>query len=450
MQRHQTSASVRWAAIGALAGVLATFALVAFALIDGQVWRLPAAALSVGASVIGSWYVLTRRGPPRLLGGLIAVGGVALFLVIVFTGPHKGLLVAAAIVLGIASSLAGGFALSSADEPPGESSMTTGSPAAAPRRAVLLMNPKSGGGKVGRYDLPERCLERGIEAMVLSPDDDLATLARKAVDGGADIIGMAGGDGSQALVASVAAQHNIPFVCIPAGTRNHLALDLGIDREDLVGALEGFQSGIERRIDLATVNGRIFVNNASMGLYAKIVQSPAYRDAKLKTAADMLPDLLGPEAEPFDLRFLGPDGTQWPYAHMLLVSNDPYQLDQLMGSGKRPKMDTGCLGMAAARIDGPAAAVSFIALESAGRLRTFKGWLEWEAPTFRVHSTAPVEVGLDGEAMVLEPPLVFESLPSVLRVGLPTRLTRGPRTPNAVHLTPETVASLISVAAGRR
>src|SRR5271167_2928661 len=129
---------------------------------------------------------------------------------------------------------------------------------------------------------------------------------------------MAGGDGSQALVAAVASEHGVPHVCVPAGTRNHFALDLGIDRDDVVGALDAFQDGVERRVDLARVNGRVFVNNASMGLYAKIVQSQAYRDAKLKTAADMLPDMIGPEAVPFDLRFDGPDGVEWPAAHLLL------------------------------------------------------------------------------------------------------------------------------------
>ena len=121
---------------------------------------------------------------------------------------------------------------------------------------------------------------RGIEPIVLERGDDLTQLATDAIARGADVIGMAGGDGSQALVATVASQHGIPHVCVPAGTRNHFALDLGLDRDDVVGALDAFHHGLERRVDLAQVNGRVFVNNASMGLYAKIVQSPAYRDAK--------------------------------------------------------------------------------------------------------------------------------------------------------------------------
>ncbi len=108
---------------------------------------------------------------------------------------------------------------------------------------------------------------------------------------------MAGGDGSQALVATVADRRDIAHVCIPAGTRNHFALDLGLDRDDVVGALDAFTDGAERRIDLAQVNDRVFVNNASLGVYAKVVQSDAYRDAKLETWTGMLPDLLGPRCD---------------------------------------------------------------------------------------------------------------------------------------------------------
>jgi diacylglycerol kinase family enzyme len=169
----------------------------------------------------------------------------------------------------------------------------------------------------------------------------------------------------------------------------------------------------------------------------------------MKTAANLLPDLLGPEAKPFDLRFSVPGGDTWPFAHMLLVSNNPYQLEHLIGSGKRPRMDTGRLGIAAARINGPSEAVQFMALESSGQIRRFAGWTEWDAATFRVDSTHPIEIGIDGEAIRLDPPLLFESLPKALVV----HLARGVRAPGATgqsaHLTRAGVASLISIAAGR-
>jgi diacylglycerol kinase family enzyme len=311
------------------------------------------------------------------------------------------------------------------------------------------MNPKSGGGKVERFHLVAECVARGIQPVVLQPGDDLLKLATAAIEAGADVIGMAGGDGSQALVATVAADHGIPHVCVPAGTRNHFALDLGIDRENVVGALDAFGDGVERRVDLARVNGRVFVNNACMGLYAKIVQSKEYRDAKLKTAAEMLPDLLGPDADPFDLKFQGPEGQQYPTAHLLLVSNNPYQLDHIGGFGTRMRIDRGTLGVVAARIANTKEAITFVGLEAAGRVRGFRGWREWETPAFRVDSGQPVEIGIDGEAMALQPPLVFESLPGALRVRIPRHAPGVGPAATAVQLTASTIGDLLRTAIGR-
>src|SRR5262249_62136538 len=141
--------------------------------------------------------------------------------------------------------------------------------------------------KAARVELVEHARARGLEVVVLEPGADLRRLAEEACANGADVIGMAGGDGSQALVAEVAMRHDVAFVCVPSGTRNHFALDLGIDRDDMVGALDAFTDAVERRIDLASVNGRVFVNNASLGAYAHIVHSDEYRDAKLATWARM-------------------------------------------------------------------------------------------------------------------------------------------------------------------
>ena len=236
---------------------------------------------------------------------------------------------------------------------------------------------------------------------------------------GADLIGMAGGDGSQALVASVASRHGIPFVVVPAGTRNHFALDLGIDREDVPGSLEAFRDGVDRLVDLAEVNGRVFVNNAAMGIYATIVQSADYRDAKVQTVATMLPDLLGPTAEPSDVRYTLPSGDERPAGQLLLVSNNPYHLHHLRGGLARARLDRGVLGAVSVTVSSAADAEALTALELAGRVSQYRRLAGVDRPEIEVRSSRPVEIGVDGEALVLEPPLRFASRPAALTVRLP-------------------------------
>ena len=293
----------------------------------------------------------------------------------------------------------------------------------APRsgRRVLFVNPKAGGGKAERVDLVAECRTRGIVAIVMGPGDDIRALALEEVSAGAEVIGMAGGDGSQAAVAAIASANDVPFVCVPAGTRNHFAADIGLDRSDVVGALDAFGNGEERRIDMASVNGRAYLNTASMGLYARIVQSPRYREAKAKTVAELLPELLGPGTEPFDLRFTGPQGVTWAGAHVLLVSNNRYEPVNLSGQGARSRMDSGLLGVIAAVLREPGELAALVAAEKAGAIQHFPPASGWTTPKLRVDSGGPVEIALDGEAVVMDPPLLFESRPGALRIRLPMR-----------------------------
>ena len=283
-------------------------------------------------------------------------------------------------------------------------------------RRVLFINPRAGGGTAERVDLVGECRRRGIVPVVISPGGDVRELALTEVSAGAEVIGMAGGDGSQGAVAAVASVAEVPFVCVPAGTRNHFAADLGLDRSDVVGALDAFDAGEERRIDMASVSGRVYLNTASMGLYARIVQSPLYREMKAKTVAELLPGLLGPGSTPFDLRFTGPRGSTWSGAHVLLVSNNRYEPVNLGGQGPRSRLDRGLLGVIAAVFRGPEQSAALVAAEQAGDIRHLPPVSAWSTPTFRVDSGGPVEIALDGEAAVMDPPLLFESLPGALRV----------------------------------
>jgi diacylglycerol kinase family enzyme len=353
-------------------------------------------------------------------------------------------MVALVAVAGSATRYALGRNLSSLKSAP-----TPGVTVPPATRPVLLLNPRSGGGKVERFGLVAEAQRRGIEAVVLQPGDDLRQLAERAAAGGADVLGMAGGDGSQALVAGVAASHGLGFVCVPAGTRNHLAMDLGLDRDDVIGALDAFGAAVERRIDLGLIGDRVFVNNAAVGLYAKIVQSPAYRDHKVGTALELLPKMLGPKAEPFDLRFTGPDGTEHASAHLMLVSNGRYELGRAEGFGSRRRIDTGNLGLVVARFQGGEEVAGLARRQRAGSPHRPRGWLEWMDTSFEVRSGQPVEVGIDGEATVLDPPIRFQIVPGAVRVRIP-RHAPGYSPAAAVPISGwSTITALLQTAFGR-
>ena len=373
-------------------------------------------AISVGAAAL--FVAVTRRDWVRIAGWVV-VGVVLLMLVrLVIDKPEDlaSILLVSVFAFGGVTSARYAMPLDVATL---QQSHTPGVAVGRSRQGVLIMNLKWGGGKGEEFGLVNEARRRGVDPVVLKRGDDLLQVAMDAVEAGADVIGMAGGDGSQALVATVASQHDVAYVCVPACTRNHCALDLGLDRTELVGALDAFTDGVERRVDLAKVGDRVFVNNVSLGIYAKVVQADEYRDAKAQTALTMLPDLLGPDAEPFDLQFVGPDGHGYPSAHMMLVSNNPYQLTQILGRATRARMDSGLLGLVIVRIDDPSYIAEMVALEAAGQIGRFRGWLEWTAAGFTVDSLSPIEAGIDGEALVLEPPLEFASMPGALRVRLP-------------------------------
>jgi diacylglycerol kinase family enzyme len=434
-----------------MAALTALLVAVVFLLV-GIVVHVAAVILALVTLLVCStsgWYVVSRRGVVRVFAAIVVLIAAAAFGTGLFFADISVWRAALVVVLGVASVLAARYALRRTRRQLLARSAHLGR-AARPARPVLIMNPKSGGGKAERFQLAQECQQRGIEAVVLEPGDDLLQLAEDAVARGADAIGMAGGDGSQALVASVAARHDIPYVCVPAGTRNHFALDLGLNRNDVVGALDAFADGVERRVDLATVNGRTFVNNASLGLYAEVVQSPEYRDAKLKTAAAILPNLLGPDATQLDLSYAGPDGVTHHTAHLILVANNPYQLEHLGGRGTRPRIDSGVLGIVAVIVADAADAGRFAALEAAGQVSRFPGWTQWSAPRFAIDSGGPVQIGVDGEALTMDPPVVFASSPGALRVRLPRHALKVSPAARTVHvLSTSTIAELSRIAVGQ-
>jgi diacylglycerol kinase family enzyme len=407
------------AVLALAADLLLLVALLVFLLNHGV--ELAIALVGLAIAVSGGWWMVTEEMPRRGVGiaGLV-VGFVLIVLAILraATTTDQGLLRIAILavlfaIAGVAARAALLADLHALDGPPAGDRWR-------PRHPVLICNPWSGGGKVEKFGLLERARELGVETVLLDHGLDLEQLARDAIASGADCLGMAGGDGSQALVASIAIEHDIPFVCVTAGTRNHLALDLGLDREDPRGSMDAFHDAVERRIDFATVSDRLFVNNVSLGVYATIVQQDSYRDAKRETSRALLPEMLGSTAEPFDLQFTAPDGTDVDGAFLIMVSNNPYVLGPSVDVSQRRSLETGTLGVFAVNAASGAEAALLMARSAVGLRGRDPGWHEFTCESFEVRSRAgSAFAGVDGEALDMPTPLRFRIHPRGLRVLVP-------------------------------
>ena len=414
----------RLSAIGALLVLPTALICLAVGIVRGMPYMLVPIAFALPTAWL-AWHSLTRRGLRRrvyavaaALCGLIVLAGVA------WGGVQLPLLSISMVLLILGAALTS-WALSWVYQPAGRLVGRAHHP-------VLIVNPRSGDGAAERHGLIEEAEKRGIKVVELGPDDDLVQLARHAVRRGADCIGMAGGDGSLAIVAEVAIRHSIPFVCVPAGTRNHFALDLGLDRSDPVAALDAFGEAVQRRIDVATVNDRMFLNNVSIGAYGEVVASEEYRDNKMGVTLDRIPGLIGPDAERLDLRFTDVDGMSHNSAVVIHVSNNRYSL-RVMGLGSRPSLDDGELGIVVVVHTNDNKPLSVI---------------QWQSPTFRVDSGATIGTGVDGESIILEPPLQFAMRPRALRIRTPRGVAGVSPAARRPPLTLRTVRRLVDVASG--
>jgi diacylglycerol kinase family enzyme len=436
--RHHHPLRARLAAIAAL--TLLVLAALAFLLVAINVLD---ALIVLGCLFLGiycAWLSLTRPG--RLL--LLTIPGLVLALtVLAFTAyEHRvelGIWIACVLLFGVAARAAV-RADRTGDHLP---------ELPAARRGVLVINPRSGDGKAARVGLAAEASRRGLQTVLLEPGGNLRELVEKAIADGADAVGMAGGDGSQAVVAAVASARGVAHVCIPSGTRNHFAQDLGLDRNDPVGALDAFTAGVERRVDLAAVNGRVFVNNASLGLYASVVQSATYREAKLRTWQRLLPDLVGGGAPASDIRFDRPDSGRQTGATLLMISNNPYELQRPRVAGSRPRLDTGMLGILSASLQDANEIARFVTLMTIGQEWRTEDVRQWSAATFQVDSAGPVALGIDGEAVRMTPPLRFESRPGALRVRLPVTASGLSPSAAAVGMSSRDLRRLVAIAVGR-
>lgn len=366
-------------------------------------------------AAVGVWWALSHTGVVRIVGTALSVAVPVTVLALYATADLLGpaLLSLGLLVLAV---VAARWALAPAPT-------TSEQAAVAPNHPWVLMNRRSGGGKVDRFRLVDKARAAGCHVHVLHPGEDVTALARQATADGADLLGVAGGDGTQALVADVAAPHDVPFAVIPAGTRNHFALDLGLDRDDPVAALEALTGGVEIRVDLGYAADRVFVNNASFGTYASVVNDPAYRDAKARTAWQTLPGLLTGKNGPA-MRMTA-HGEHIAGLQALLVSNNPYgRAVDVSHPGRRERLDTGLLGVACVRVANTAEAARLASRPRSG------GLVRLSADEVTVETgTATMPVGIDGEYVVLPCPVVCRSAPGALRVRVP-RLRPGRSRPH--------------------
>ena len=361
-------------------------------------------------SLAAAYFFLSRRGVLRWLSfAVFVLAPVAVIVVYAFRD-----LLAEAVVLAagwLLASMTARLALAG-DRPDWRMPEHPAQPPA--RHPYLIMNPKSGGGKVEKFDLVRKAEDLGAEVFVVGGPEavDVAKVAREAVDSGADLLGVAGGDGTQALVAGIAAEHGIPFLVISAGTRNHFALDLGLDREDPSACLGALSDGVELRIDLGVINGRTFVNNASFGAYAEVVETPAYRGDKLSTTLDTLPDLL--QGHRGARLHAEADGIQIEAPQALLVSNNPYGTGDIAGLDRRARLDRGILGVVGVAVSSAAQAAGLL------RGRHATGLKVLTAREIKITADAPqIPVGVDGESILMRTPVTCTVSPGALRVWVP-------------------------------
>jgi diacylglycerol kinase family enzyme len=360
-------------------------------------------------TLAGAWWALTNRGLVRGLAAALAVAA-PLTVLVLYTRARLTWVVLVALGL-LALAVAAGRAALRRDAIPERMGEHEVPP---PRRPFLIMNPRSGGGKVTRFGLKDKAEALGATVALLEGPGvvDVGELARQAVADGADLLGVAGGDGTQALVAGIAAEHGIPLLVISAGTRNHFALDLGLDREDPSRCLDALQDGVELQVDLGFIGDRPFVNNASFGAYATVVQSPAYRDDKTRTTLDLLPGLLVGHQGPRLVARAGNVTVEGPQA--VLVSNNVYGMGDIAGLGRRARLDRATLGLFAVTVTSAVQAAGLVrGTQSRGLTRLAGREVVVDA------DASQIPVGVDGEALLLDTPVRCTVQPGALRVRVP-------------------------------
>lgn len=298
------------------------------------------------------------------------------------------------------------------------------------KKPYLIVNPKSGNGRAIKAGIPEKAASAGIEVKVTTKDDNIVELARNAAKNGADVLGVSGGDGTIGAVATIAIEYDLPLVVLPGGTRCHFARDIGLDPKLIGDALACFY-GKEQRIDVGNINGRIFLNNASLGLYADIIDNPEYREHKVATSRATLQKLLTKQKR-YPLIFTESQGKKHTEAVQILVGVNAYKTVNLFELGHRDSLTGHTLQITAITqltdslvksLMKTAALNKDFVTENAGAVR------QWNTKKFRVDAPGKkIVVGVDGEREEYKTPVTIEVMPGALRLMvLPEGLRQRPK-----------------------
>ena len=286
---------------------------------------------------------------------------------------------------------------------------------------AVILNGRSGSGAAvaSVRRIRELCDEAGREVLVTTASGKgIERAARAAVEGGCDMLVAGGGDGTIGTVAGIAAKAGLPFGVLPLGTRNHFARDLGLPL-DLDGAIQVILAGETRTVDLGEVNGRIFINNSSIGVYPRLVRMRErlrkYGLAKWTAALWALLAVL--RRHPFMAVRITADGeTMVRRTPFVFIGNNEYRMEGL-SAARRESLNDGLLAL--------------YVMNASGRRSLL--WLGWQILRGRTADLAELErfsvaeaeielrrsathVALDGELLTVRGALTYRVLPEALEV----------------------------------
>jgi diacylglycerol kinase family enzyme len=256
---------------------------------------------------------------------------------------------------------------------------------------------------------------------VLEPGEDARLAALEAADDGADSLVVAGGDGSVAAVAGVAVERELPLVVVPTGTLNHFARDLGLDLARPLRALDAFGSHHhERRADVVQINGRRFISNVSLGVYAEMLGDPDYRQDKLRVAQTKLQAFFSEPGLRRALRITPPDDVPLESIVAVVISNNPYEYARWGRLGQRHRLDTGTLQISVLDASTLDELEQLLAGTLLGAIEFRPALHHWTSERLETGVLGEVvRAGVDGEPVTLEAPLRFSVDPGALRVLVP-------------------------------